>query len=238
MVKLQAVVVGLCAGSAAAGQTRYFRRGGASPDLPLDHPALRHSTFVEQVHVTGGRSDSAVITWITNSSSLGGVKVCEAGNDSECQTFSPKNEAFSFLIDPPTYFPDESPCKGSDNYTNPDCYYTSGVVHSAFVRDFLKPATHYTYTFSDDIDNQDFSFTTPPAPGSDNPITFAVVGDLGQTGNSSETIDGIYARAVTNKVRTTQRLLGAPSPVSCRLSCDVQFHGDCGCACVSFSLWI
>lgn len=207
MVKLQAVALALCAGSAAAGQTRYFRRGGASPDLPLDHPALRHSTFIEQVHVTGGHPDSAVITWLTNASSTSQVQVCKdsgktslsSRSSSDCQTFKPHNEAFSFLLDPPSYYPGESPCQGSSNYTNPDCYYTSGVIHSAYIREFLEPGEKYTYTFEDDDDNLSFGFKMPPAVDPDAPITFAVVGDLGQTGNSSQTVDGLYAKAVDGK---------------------------------------
>ena len=194
MVKL--VTLGLCVGTAMAGETHYFRRGPPTPDLPLDDPLLRPSTFIEQVHVTGGRADAAIITWITNTTSHGTVKVCRTAAHPYCRTFMPKHHALSYLLDPPSYYPGESPCTGPSNYTNPDCYYTSGVVHSAAIRGFLEPATAYTYTFSDDTADQSFGFTTPPAKGADVPLTFAVVGDLGQTGNSSATVDGIYAHAV------------------------------------------
>jgi hypothetical protein len=229
MVKLQTVVVGLCASAAAAGETRDFHRGGPSPDLPLSHPALRRSTYVEQVHVTGGNPGSVVITWVTNTTSRGTVTVCKTGGNEDagagffsrrprdCKTFAPKNEAFSFLLDPPSYYPGESTCIGPANYTNPECYYQSGVVHSAYVRDTLQPGTAYSYSFSDDAGAQSFGFTTPPAVGADVPVTFSVVGDLGQTGNSSATLDGIYSHAVANKVRPL------------RSSC-VRAR-DCVCAC-------
>ncbi len=54
--------------------------------------------------------------------------------------------------------------------------------------------------FSSDPAKQRFAFKTPPAVGATTPISFAVVGDLGQTGNSSDTVDGMYKLAVQDKV--------------------------------------
>lgn len=185
----------LCATPVLGGQTRYFRRGDATPDLPLDHPKLRHTSFVEQVHVTGGHPDSCIITWITNKTSKGALNICEASDSSSCQRFTPTNRAYSFLLNPPSWEPGESDCRGGENYTNSDCFYTSGVIHSASI-DGLKPGAAYKYTFEDDAEGKKFGFSTPPAVESSSHIKFAVVGDLGQTGNSSNTVDGIAKLAV------------------------------------------
>ncbi len=148
-MKLQ--LLALCASSAAAGQTRYFRRGDPSPDLPMSDRRLQRTSVVEQVHVTGGYPDSVVVTWITNTSSTSSVQMCEADETGsrveggQCDSFKPVNRAYSFLLDPPYYIPDEGDCKGGSNYTNPACYYNSGVVHSASVTG-LKPGQNYAYS--------------------------------------------------------------------------------------------
>lgn len=55
----------------------------------------------------------------------------------------------------------------------------------------LQSATTYYYKI--DGDTEMHSFTTAPAPGPDTPFRFAVIGDLGQTKYSEETVGHIAA---------------------------------------------
>ena len=99
---------------------------------------------------------------------------------------------------------------GPLNYTNPDCFYSapmvhppphpkprsadraavvvaaSGEIHSVELTD-LKAATRYTYSCGSD--SRQFTFKTPPAVAPTASIKLAVVGDLGQTENSSATME-------------------------------------------------
>ena len=98
---------------------------------------------------------------------------------------------------------------GPLNYTNPGCFYSappslqsptaprspdraaavvaaSGEIHSVELTD-LKAATRYTYSCGSD--SRQFTFKTPPAVAPTASIKLAVVGDLGQTENSSATME-------------------------------------------------
>lgn len=55
----------------------------------------------------------------------------------------------------------------------------------------LQPAATYYYRV--DGDNETRSFATAPAPDPDVPFRYAVIGDLGQTKYSQETLDHIAA---------------------------------------------
>ena len=78
---------------------------------------------------------------------------------------------------------------GPFKYTDPNCYYTSGALHTTELVD-LKPATRYVYRVVGDT--RQWSFSTPPAPGAAH-ASFGVVGDLGQTQNSSKTVENMLS---------------------------------------------
>ncbi|XP_020581511.1 probable purple acid phosphatase 20 [Phalaenopsis equestris] len=79
----------------------------------------------------------------------------------------------------------ESSTGSSSSYTF-SALYTSGNIHEAVIGP-LDPDTVYYYTCSGNP-TREFSFKTPPASL---PITFAVVGDLGQTGWTNSTLNHI-----------------------------------------------
>jgi hypothetical protein len=103
---------------------------------------------------------------------------------------------YSALQDPAPYYPDPGTptCLGGANYTNPECYYTSPVLHSVELLD-LRPASRYSYRVKGD--SRTFGFTTPPKRGAPS-IRFGVTADLGQTLNSTATVDGLLG-AVRNQ---------------------------------------
>jgi len=163
--------------------------------LPLDHPLLARddSRITEQVHVTGGHPDEVFVTWLTNQSSPSEVSLkgdCTGCAAASPQTYQGSASTYSFLMNPRF----ELPCT-SYNYTDPECYYTSGLVHTVHIQG-LSPSTTYTYQVSGDA--LSYSFTTPPAVGAQT-IKFGVVADLGQTANSTETLDGL-GKGVTDKL--------------------------------------
>ena len=78
-----------------------------------------------------------------------------------------------------------------------DSFYTSPEIHSVTLSD-LKPDTRYEYTCG--TGDKTFTFKTPPAVGGTKSIKLAVVGDLGQTHNSSATIDLMEAALTAGEV--------------------------------------
>jgi len=169
------------------------------PDLPLDHPRLARAAdrIVEQIHITGGHPDEVTLTWVTNVSMPSGVvlvAVCDEILSPGCDlplAFEGLPSSYSMLVDASRQ-PDATayaPCAGSGNYTDAPCYYTSGLIHSAQLTGLL-PDHVYHYRISGDTRAR--AFKTAPAVGAES-ITFAVVADLGQTANSTETVDSMYA---------------------------------------------
>ncbi|CAK4073051.1 unnamed protein product [Aphanomyces euteiches] len=77
----------------------------------------------------------------------------------------------------------------SDTYTvaNGPYKYTSPYLHTAYLCN-LQPLKTYVYS----IDTKSYSFFTPPRPGStDGPTVFGVVGDPGDTSDSSTTLKNL-----------------------------------------------
>ena len=187
-----AVAVVAVPGAPSGGESlwKQWLRGPPSTDIPLSDPRLRSAGGVEQVHVTGGSSDSVIVTYVTNTSEPTAVKYAKAAEAADSSAWTavdgPVGKVYSTLMDP--RFPaTEGGCQGSVNYTNPNCFYTSGEIHSVELPG-LVPNTKYTYSCGSDS-AQTFSFKTPPAPGASSSLKLAVVGDLGQTENSSATVD-------------------------------------------------
>ena len=183
-------VVAAVAEAVPAPKAVGLRGSAPSPDLPLSDPRLHAVSTVEQVHITAGSTPSSVfVTWVTNVSEATTVRYKAAGADQAWSSLSgPPGQVYSSLMDP--RFPaSEGGCIGSKNYTNPYCFYTSGEIHTVELTG-LKPATSYTYSVGSATSKQ-FSFKTPPAVGRKEALKLLVVGDLGQTENSSSTMDNM-----------------------------------------------
>ena len=97
-----------------------------SPDIPLSDPRLAATSSVEQVHLTGGSPDRAMVTYVTNTSEPTAVKFrpAEGAADGWLTASGPPGQVYSFSQDP--RFPaTEGGCMGPLNYTNPDCFYSA-----------------------------------------------------------------------------------------------------------------
>jgi hypothetical protein len=71
-------------------------------------------------------------------------------------------------------------------------HYQSGGLYRATMSK-LSSGERVTYTISDGTSEVTNHFTVPPAPGASSAV-LALIGDLGQTANSSATIDHILGR--------------------------------------------
>ena len=182
--------------------TRASGRVGGSPDLPLSDVKLRAVQAVEQVHISGGSADGLFVTWATNSTGVAAPSILEytlKGSGSWSTLSGPPGTVLSTLMDP--RFPAvEGGCEGSANYTTPSCFYTSPTIHNIALP-ALSPGEVYEYR----VGGRTFEFRAPPSTSSDS-VTFGVVGDLGQTLNSTATIAGLLAAA---KAVTIDTLLHA-----------------------------
>eukprot|EP00051_Salpingoeca_urceolata_P011373 m.140795 g.140795 ORF g.140795 m.140795 type:complete len:450 (-) comp17094_c1_seq1:30-1379(-) len=102
--------------------------------------------------------------------------------------------------------------------------YTSGLIHHVKFGP-LSPATKYYYQVADGTASgvsAQFSFTTPPEVGPETPFVLGVIGDLGQTANSSLTRD----RLIDDETITLTLLAGdlsyadsAWDPVALKRNC-------------------
>lgn len=122
---------------------------------------------IEQIHVTyGGKTGSMYFGWMVNNVSTSNVKI---GTTSNIYT----------IVQP----------SNTQNFYHCGTYY-SAYIHHANVNG-LNPVTKYYYTVGDDSYgwSDEYSFTTPAAAGDPAPFTIGVVGDLGQTSFSKQTVD-------------------------------------------------
>ena len=113
-----------------------------------------------QIHMAQGRNSSSMtISWITNENS--NSKIFYGTNPLELNNLAQGHSS--------TY-----------NFGN----YTSGQIHHVEIVD-LKPKTKYFYQIQSGDTNL---FSTGPEPGSIIPLTFGVIGDIGQTSDTTKTI--------------------------------------------------
>jgi hypothetical protein len=153
-----------------------------------------------QVHITYASPTAVFVTWVTNGTAPSVVSYGPKGSvaSSWKSVSGPAGQVYSTLMDP--RFPaSEGGCIGSKNYTNPYCFYTSGEIHSVELTG-LSPGTAYSYSVGGSGEAgkaasaaPQFSFKTAPAVGPGVALKLAVVGDLGQTENSSATVNAIKA---------------------------------------------
>ncbi|CAM6105611.1 unnamed protein product [Calypogeia fissa] len=153
-----------------SGYQTEYTRPAADLDLTLDEPIVAPNPLggPEQVFVTVGDSTGTTMTISWSS-----------------------NKTMETLV---FYSTDRSNLNLSATGGTPERYkyldYTSGLLHHVSLRN-LQYDTHYYYKIG--ISNEEYlsfygDFTTPPAPGPDTPLKFAIVGDIGQTYSSNTTL--------------------------------------------------
>ncbi|KAL3497359.1 hypothetical protein ACH5RR_040091 [Cinchona calisaya] len=150
--------------------SNYVRKPEPSVDMPIEMfpPPAGHNA-PEQVHITQGDHEgrSMIISWVTPLKHHGAVIYWEAeakdSNQKKCKVRS-RNTSYK--------------------YHN----YTSGHIHHATIKG-LKHDTKYVYELGQHPVTRRFYFTTPPKVGPDVPCTFGVIGDLGQTFDSNQTLE-------------------------------------------------
>ncbi|ERN19635.1 purple acid phosphatase 18 isoform X1 [Amborella trichopoda] len=119
------------------------------------------SSYPQQVHISLAGDKHMRVTWVTDDDSS--TSVVDYGTSPGRYTQSAQGESTSYSY----------------------MFYSSGEIHHVVIGP-LEPSSYYYYQCGGE--GPEFSFKTPP---SQLPITFAVVGDLGQTGWTSSTLDHI-----------------------------------------------
>ncbi len=132
---------------------------------------------VSQIHIAQGLTPlSMTISWLTPDNCLTNVAY---GLDN--------NNMGNIVYGSSSYYEFYYKKTGIQNY------YKSGYIHHVLLTD-LEPSSEYYYEcgdFINDIKSEILSFKTAPMSGSDTKITFAVLGDIGQSKNSISTINHI-----------------------------------------------
>ncbi|RAL53115.1 unnamed protein product [Cuscuta campestris] len=165
-------LTGLC----EAGETSsYTRNSNVSDicDMPLDSDVFSVPpgyNAPQQVHITQGDYEGrgVIISWITPH---------EPGSNTVTY-WAPENSNVKSHTDGVVV-----------TYTFGN--YTSGHIHHCTIKN-LEYDTKYYYEIAgglgDDATTRQFWFVTPPKPGPDVPYTFGLIGDLGQTHDSNNTL--------------------------------------------------
>ncbi|XP_030499685.2 purple acid phosphatase 5-like [Cannabis sativa] len=151
----------------------YVRNPLPSMDMPLETlPPPSGFNAPEQVHITQGdqQGRSVIISWVTPLRGYPYVKYWEQGHHHNDHNHNHKHMARAITT--------------SYTYYN----YTSGFIHHATIKR-LKYDTLYSYELGYGSVTRRFSFKTPPPLGPDVPYTFGVIGDLGQTYDSNQTLE-------------------------------------------------
>ncbi|GAB2271686.1 prolyl aminopeptidase [Dionaea muscipula] len=155
------------------GTTSSFMRNGYATDpLPLEaFPPPPGDNAPEQVHITQGDmvGRGMIISWVTPLLRHPNVVwYWKHGHDHEVHRVHSTVTSY--------------------RYYN----YTSGYLHHATIKG-LEYDTKYTYILGKGNSTRRFWFTTPPKVGPDVPYTFGVIGDLGQTPDSNQTLEHYLA---------------------------------------------
>ncbi|OEL17175.1 Purple acid phosphatase 2 [Dichanthelium oligosanthes] len=153
-----------------AGVTSPYRRSlQMLPDMPLDADVFRRPpgpNAPEQVHITLGDQTgrAMIVSWVTPDHA--GSNVVRYG-----LSVHHLNSAAEGTVQRYTFGPS----------------YKSGYIHHATLTD-LEYGTRYFYSVGFGYAVRTFSFKTPPKPGPDAPFKFGLIGDLGQTYHSNDTL--------------------------------------------------
>ncbi|CAF2247752.1 unnamed protein product [Brassica rapa subsp. narinosa] len=150
--------------------SKYVRQAQPANEMSLEtFPSPAGHNAPEQVHLTQGDHNGRgmIISWVTplNLDGSNVVTYWIASNGSDIKRRKKKASTSSYKF-----------------YD-----YSSGFLHHATIKN-LEYDTKYMYEVGTDKSVRQFSFTTPPKVGPDVPYTFGIIGDLGQTYASNETL--------------------------------------------------
>ncbi|XP_020519977.1 purple acid phosphatase 2 isoform X1 [Amborella trichopoda] len=153
------------------GVTSSYSRSPPSVDMPLTDEAFRPPpgfNAPEQVHITQGDHEgrAMIISWVTPLKPGPGKLVYGSAENKRMHM------------------------SRSNVYTYKFYNYKSGYIHHCTIKN-LEYDTQYFYEILSETKNasRQFFFKTPPPTGPDVPYTFGVMGDLGQTLDSKNTLD-------------------------------------------------
>ncbi|KAM3262148.1 hypothetical protein ACQJBY_052695 [Aegilops geniculata] len=158
------------AASAAAGVTSPYRRSlQMLPVMPLDADVFRQPpghNAPEQVHITQGdlTGRAMTVSWVTPEHP--GSNVVRYGLAADNLNLTAEGTV--------------------QRYTWGGTYQSPYIHHATITG--LDHATVYHYAVGYGYTVRSFSFKTPPKPGPDAPIKFGLIGDLGQTFHSNDTV--------------------------------------------------
>ncbi|GAB4844456.1 Purple acid phosphatase 25 [Ancistrocladus abbreviatus] len=158
-------IILLCHGGTTSS---YVRKLEASMDMPLEaFPPPPGYNAPEQVHITqGDRTGRAmIISWVTPVERHPDVVWYWKADGKNTHQHARHSTITSY------------------RYFN----YSSGYIHHATIKG-LEYDTKYIYVLGKGNATRQFSFTTPPKVGPDVPYTFGIMGDLGQTYDSNQTL--------------------------------------------------
>ncbi|XP_023764853.1 purple acid phosphatase 5 [Lactuca sativa] len=148
----------------------YIREAAPSTEIPKkDFPPPSGYNAPEQVHITQGDQigRSVIVSWVTPVNKHPKYMTYWEANDKDGIK---RNRVRSKTT---TY-----------RYYN----YSSGYIHHATINK-LEYNTKYMYELGKGNNTRRFWFTTPPEVGPDVPYTFGIIGDLGQTHASNQTLE-------------------------------------------------
>ncbi|KAK9062022.1 hypothetical protein SSX86_019206 [Deinandra increscens subsp. villosa] len=163
-------VEAVCAPTSRGITSTYVRKAAPSIEIPKKYfPPPRGYNAPQQVHITQGdyTGRSMIVSWVT-----------------------PLEEQPKYV----TYWEadDENGTTRSRSRSRTTTYryynYSSDYIHHATIKR-LKYNTKYMYELGKGNGTRRFWFTTPPESGPDVPYTFGIIGDLGQTRASNETLE-------------------------------------------------
>ncbi|KAG0479384.1 hypothetical protein HPP92_010064 [Vanilla planifolia] len=163
------VVLASLPGQTFAGKTSAFvRKDEKAVDMPLDSDVFRVPpgyNAPQQVHITQGDRDglAVIVSWVTPDEPGSSLVLYGTSENDLILSANGKVEQY--------------------RYYN----YTSGYIHHCAIRN-LKYDTVYYYAVGVDQTLRKFWFTTPPEVGPDVPYTFGLIGDLGQSFDSNNTL--------------------------------------------------
>ncbi|KAL5206615.1 hypothetical protein ABZP36_034824 [Zizania latifolia] len=170
VVLILALAAACAAPAARGGVTSTYRRSlQMLPDMPFDADVFRVPAGFnapEQVHITLGdlTGRAMTVSWVTPK--LPGSNVVRYGLRADNLTLAADGTVRRYTF-------------GRN--------YRSGFIHHATLTD-LDYATTYHYAVGFGYTVRSFSFTTPPKPGPDVPYKLGMIGDLGQTFHSNDTL--------------------------------------------------
>lgn len=132
---------------------------------------------VQQIHISQGKNPSSMtVSWVTTEFAGTELRIGKAADKLD-RVLTGTSTSYKY------------------NYPNTDPY-ASGTIHHVVI-DGLEADSLYFYQIGDftaDSTSGILNFRTQPAVGSKRPYTFAVVGDLGQTTDSSSTVNHILQK--------------------------------------------